>query len=218
MGRTRFSGPIKSTGGFEIGAAADGMTAEINTTIIDSSGNLHQGGTQITATAAELNLSDLSAVGAMAKIKKIAVTASDGTEQDSGWDLPAKALVLDVFVDVTTAESTGTTKTLDVGILSSESGGDANGLLDGVSTASTSIVRGVPTITTGANEVYFASTTKGVLLAAFTAGTDTATDVGTYFESPHLSDSITGKSVSYTAGSAQTEFVGNIFVVYIELA
>jgi len=218
MGRVRYSGPVKSTGGFEIGAAADGFTAETNTTAIDEDGYLYQVGTKVTATAAELNLNDLSAVGAMLKVKKISVTASDGTEQDSGWDLPDKAVVLDVFVDVTTAESTGSTKTLDVGLLSSESGGDANGFLDGVSTASTGLVRGVPTITTGSNEVYFASTTRGVLLASLTAGSDAATDVGTYYEKPHLSDSVTAKSVSYTAGSAQTEFVGAIFVVYIEIA
>jgi hypothetical protein len=55
MGRTRFSGPVKSTGGFEIGVAADGMTAETNTIIIDSDGALYQAGTEITATAGELN-------------------------------------------------------------------------------------------------------------------------------------------------------------------
>ena len=55
MGRLRHSGPIKSTGGFEVGAAADGFTAETNTTIIDSSGNLYHAGTQITASAGEIN-------------------------------------------------------------------------------------------------------------------------------------------------------------------
>lgn len=40
MGRVRFSGPIKSVGGFEIGVAADGMTAETNTEVISSSGEL----------------------------------------------------------------------------------------------------------------------------------------------------------------------------------
>ncbi|MCK4328791.1 hypothetical protein KAX02_03005 [candidate division WOR-3 bacterium] len=52
MGRTRFSGPIKSTDGFEIGPVGT------NTPIIDSSGNLYQAGTLITATAAELNQLD----------------------------------------------------------------------------------------------------------------------------------------------------------------
>lgn len=58
MGRVRHSGPVKSTAGFEVGAAASGFTAETNTTIIDSSGNLYQAGTQVTSTAAELNLVD----------------------------------------------------------------------------------------------------------------------------------------------------------------
>ncbi len=208
MSKSRFSGPVQSEAGFKI---------DDNTTVADSSGNLYQAGTQITSSAAELNLNDLSAVGALVKVKKIAITASDGTEQDSGWDLPSKAIVLDVFLEVTTAESTGTTKTLDVGLLSSETGGDADGFLDGVSTASTGLVRGVATITAGANENYFSSTTRGVLLASLTPGSDAATDVGTYYEKYHLSDSVTAKSVSYTAGSAQTEFAGNIYIVYIEL-
>lgn len=49
MGRTRYSGPVKSTGGFEIGAVGT------NTTIIDSSGNLYQAGTVINSTAAEID-------------------------------------------------------------------------------------------------------------------------------------------------------------------
>ena len=62
MGRTRFSGPVKAVSGFEVGAAADGMTAETNTTIIDSSGNLYQAGSLVSATAAELNnAADVSA-------------------------------------------------------------------------------------------------------------------------------------------------------------
>ena len=55
MGRTRFSGPVKSTGGFEVGAEGG---SPVNTTIIDSSGNLYQAGTLVTATAAELNILD----------------------------------------------------------------------------------------------------------------------------------------------------------------
>lgn len=55
MGRTRFSGPVKSTNGFEIGVAAEGMTPETNTLIIDNDGNLYHAGTQITASADELN-------------------------------------------------------------------------------------------------------------------------------------------------------------------
>jgi len=45
MGRTRYSGPIKSTSGFEVGAAASGLTGEVNTEVIDSSGNVTTAGT-----------------------------------------------------------------------------------------------------------------------------------------------------------------------------
>ena len=206
---------------------------------IESGGSLKFAGTALTPTAAEvnilhgatvttdeINLLDLSAVGALVKIKKIHVTASDGTEQDSTFDLPAHAIVLDAFVNVTTAESTGTTKTLDVGLLSSESGGDADGFLDGVSTAATGLVRGALSITktVGTNETYISAVanTFGALLqeVVYELGTDTAGDTGfcTVTGKKHLSDSVTAKSVSYTAGSAQTEFVGDIFIVYIELA
>lgn len=203
----------------------------LNAVEIDATTTLKKGGVAITssaaelnkldgvtATTAELNELDLSAVGALLKVKKIAITAAgDTSENDTSWDLPAKAVVLDVFVDVGTAEATASTKTIDVGLLASESGGDADGFLNGISTAATGLVRGVPTLTTGSNEVYLASTTLGVLLEAFTAGSDLATDVGTVYDSPHLSDSVTSKSVSWTAGEAQTEFVGSIYIVYIEL-
>lgn len=39
MGRTSYSGPLKSTGGFEIGAGGSESTAT-NTSVIDSSGNI----------------------------------------------------------------------------------------------------------------------------------------------------------------------------------
>lgn len=152
--------------------------------------------------------------------KKILISSTPtGSEQDTGWDLPSKAIVLDVWLDVTTVEATGTTKTLDVGLLASESGGDADGFLKGVSVASTTgIKRGVPTLTTGSNEVYFASTTRGALFAALTAGTDNAGDVGTYFEKPHLAGSVTAKSISYTSASANfAEFRGAIYILYIDV-
>ncbi|MCH8290217.1 hypothetical protein IH992_03820 [Candidatus Poribacteria bacterium] len=171
-----------------------------------------------TLTTAELNELDLSVVGALLKVKKIAITAKgDTVENDTAFDLPAKAVVLDVFLDVTTAEATASTKTIDVGLLASESGGDADGFLDGISTGATGLQRGIPTLTTGSNEVYFASTTRGVLLESFTAGTDVATDVGTVYDKSHLSDGVTAKSVSWTAGEAQTEFAGDLYIVYIEL-
>lgn len=75
MGRTRYSGPVKSTAGFEVGAAADGFTPETNTPIIDSSGNLYQAGTLISATADELNrVADKSASVVVASGATLTVT------------------------------------------------------------------------------------------------------------------------------------------------
>lgn len=154
------------------------------------------------------------------KIKKIDITsAPTGAEQDTGWDLPAKAVILDVFIDVTAAEATGGTKTLDVGLKSGESGGDANGFLAAISVAATGLIRGKAALTAGANESYFASTTRGALFGTFLAGTNAAGDVGTCYEQPHASTSVTAKSLTYTAGSNDfIEFRGSIYVVYEEIA
>lgn len=155
--------------------------------------------------------------GASLKIKRLSITSTPtGSEQDTGWDLPANSIVLDVFVNVTTAEATGTTKTLDVGLLSSESGGDADGFLDGVSVASTGIVRGAATYTNGVNQNYISARTLGVLLWDGLDGTDEAGDAGTGNPTYHVVG--TAKSVSYTAGSNDfAEFRGDIYIVYVVL-
>lgn len=200
---------------------------------VESGGELRIAGTAITASAAELNITDgltataaeLNAVadqsvnGGLLKVKQIAIsTAPTGAEQDTGWDLPAKSIVYDVFVDVTAAEATGATKTLDVGLKAGEAGGDLDGFLNSIDVSTTGIKRGVPTITTGSNEVFFASTTRGALLASLTAGTDNAGDVGTYYEKPHICNG-TAVSVSYDAESNDwVEFRGTINIVYVELA
>ncbi len=170
-------------------------------------GTLSIGGTTVTATADELNGIDISAVGALAKVKKIAISAAPtGSEQDTTWDLPAKSVVLNVFVDVTTAEVTGTTKTLDVGLLSSESGGDADGFIDGVSVAATGLK--LASLVSG-------SVTRGVLLKETVTGSGSATHSSPV---PYASTANTAKSVSYTSGSNNfAEFRGAIYIVYVEL-
>ena len=49
MARTRFSGPVRSTGGFEVGAGAT------NTPVIDNNGCLYQQGAKVTISAAQIN-------------------------------------------------------------------------------------------------------------------------------------------------------------------
>lgn len=162
---------------------------------------LKKNGTEITATPAELNKLDISVVGAVDKIAKIAITApADGTETATGFTLPDKAIVRDVFLDVTTAEVTGTTKTITVGTDSSDSG-DADGFLTGVSVGTTGLKKG--TVADGA-------VTLGELLLTDIDGT---IDV----KEPDISSG--GKEITFTAASANfDELEANIFIVYTEVA
>lgn len=157
--------------------------------------------------------------GAQLFAKRIRINSTPtGAEQDTNFDLPAKALVTDILVDVQVAEATGTTKTLDIGLLSSEGGGDADGFVDGVSVATTGLKRPGATVTPGSNETFFASTTRGALLASFLAGANVDGDGGLYLEKPHLTSAVAAKSVSFTAGSNNfAEFRGSIWVFYVVL-
>lgn len=171
---------------------------------------------QLTATPAELNALDLSAAGAQVKVKKISITrVAAATEQDTAWDLPTKAIVLDVFLDVVTAEATGGTKTIDIGTDGSGSN-DPDGFADGLSVAATGIKRPQAAITAGGTETYFSSNTRGVLLSSFLAGANVAGDVGTYQEFSNMTSG--AESITYTLGSNDfAELVANLYIVYIEL-
>lgn len=159
-----------------------------------------------------------AAAGGSLKVKKLPVAVLTTGEKDTGWDLPAQSVVYDVLVNVTTLEATATTKTIDVGLLSSETGGDTDGFIDGAVTSAAAIVRGGVTVTTGSNTKFFAATpTRGVLMAHHQAGTDVDQDEGLYLEIPHRAQAVTAKSVVYQLGSAHTELVADIYILYVEL-
>jgi hypothetical protein len=163
-------------------------------------GSLYIGGTQVTVTADELNTLDASAVGGQRKVKTIAITAAANTDENStGWSLPAKAIVHNVFLDVTTAEATATTKTIDVGTLSTDSG-DANGYFAAVSTATLGLVKGT-LLNTGQ--------TLGALLSVDEDGAGALV--------PEADITMGGKEITWTAGEAQTEFAGTIVIEYTEI-
>ena len=163
--------------------------------------SMKKAGVEITASAEELNQNDVSANGAAYKVKKINITApEDGTETSTGFTLPDKAVIYDVFLDVVTAESTGTTKTITVGTDSTDSG-DADGFLTGISVSTTGLKKG--TVADGA-------VTLGALLLTDLDGTS---DV----KEPDIASG--GKEVTFTAASANfAELDANIFIVYAEIA
>lgn len=148
-------------------------------------------------------------------IKIVAAT----TVNDTGFDYPTKGIVLDTFVDCVTAEATGTTKTIEVGLLASESGGDEDGFIDAVSVASTGVKPGALPTTDGTNTNFFtAAPTLGVLMYDGLLGADAAATPGVLSRRPHVLNG-TAKSLTYTLPSTNwAEFVGSIITVYVDLA
>ena len=172
---------------------------------IDVTGTMKKGSVEITATSAELNQNDLSAVGAISKIKKINMAASDfsdTSEVDTGWTLPDTAIIKDVFVNVNTKEDTATAKTIDVGTDNvGDSGDDPNGLLVGASVATAGLVKGT-------------LVNSGITLGAlFQTDTDGASD---FAKEPIVNQG--GNSITITAGEAFTEADFDILIEYIEVA
>lgn len=125
------------------------------------------------------------------------------SEFDTGLDLPAGIIVHDVIAEVTTADNSGT---IDVGILSTESGGDADGFLDGESLAATGFRQHNMVDATAAN------ITLGVLLDEVQIKDATATPVfmGIKLEPGYITDG-TAKSITYTTSNHTV--AGNIYVL-----
>lgn len=167
---------------------------------VESGGALKIAGTAVTSTAAELNTLDLSAVGALVKVKEIEISANfDNTEQSTGWDLPAKAVVIDCWFDVATAD---TSQTIDIGTATADSG-DPDGFLDGASVNGTGIQKGV--LTAG-------GVTMGALFR------ETVTDSGTETLSAKTTAvSQGGKTIVYTGSDTTNTVRGSIYIMYVEI-
>jgi hypothetical protein len=188
--------------GTTVADVMDATSLKINGTAVSATAaelNLNDG---LTATAAEVNtIADLSSNGAIFRVESVDITSAvSGAEFHTALDLPAKCVVYDVFMDVTTAESTASTKTIDVGLLSSE-GGDADGFLVGVSIASEGIVKGT-LLNTGQ--------TLGALLSVDEDGS------ATLVREPHVCNG-TAVSISVTGQVDLAELEATIYVVYAEL-
>lgn len=135
------------------------------------------------------------------------------TEYDTGFDLPKNAIVSPFGCGVQIV-ATDATEVLDVGLLSTESGGDADGFMADIpiSGAADTALQAKETLTVGSNETFFASTTRGALIATLSAGTDVATDVGGVGLLGHRVDG-TAVSISYTPSSWDTA-KGYFFLTY----
>lgn len=141
--------------------------------------------------------------------------ASDNAEMDTGIDLPSNCLIhpLDVKLRVTAIDAT---ETIDVGLLSSESGGDANGFITAASVASSGFVELLPQITGGTNIDYVGTRYIGDLLATSITGADAVATVGGFTFKVYRTDG-TAKSITYTGSSGSDTAAGYIYLSFVRL-
>jgi hypothetical protein len=131
------------------------------------------------------------------------------TEYDTGLDLPTNALVIPtagLSVDVKTIDAT---ETIDVGILSSESGGDADGIAALVALDTAVVVPAAVTVTAG----VFSANTFGALVSSYTAGTN-ADDRGLFMPKMYRCDG-TAKSISLTLTTGSDTAKGFVNIPYV---
>ncbi len=148
--------------------------------------------------------------------------------------IPDKCLIVDAFLEVLTP-STGATKTVRVGLLSTSSGGNGAGFLKDVSVGSSGTVRGaILTATSGGNTggTMLVSATLGTYLATFSSGSTGVGDPGFYLPGftaatsgagtvpigAFRGDSVTAKSITWTPGSTDwVAFKANLYIGVVDL-
>lgn len=219
------SGTLNSSGTISVDAgtleAESGASVNFKSgSTTNIAGTFQVGGVAVTSTAAELNTLDLSTVLGLRKVKVINVSSPPAAEVDSGWNLPEAGYVCSITVSTTTPEVTAATKTIDVGTLSSETGGDVDCFADGIYVDTRAVSPTFVTAFTGANETYLLGTTYGVSLRnVWVAGSDTAGDHGVFIPRTWglTSGAGAGASISYTPGAAMSEWTGAIIIEYVEL-
>lgn len=134
------------------------------------------------------------------------------TETDTGLDLPKNAFVYNCLVEVVDVDAT---ETVDVGLLSSETAGDADGLMVALSVANAGTF-GLYATTVGSNETYISAARAGALLGKGSVGTDAANDFGQPGGPGHTVSGSNATSISYTPSSSDT-FTGYGYVFFKHL-
>jgi len=144
----------------------------------------------------------------------IGVGSAAATETSTGAVLPAGLLVKDAFIKVT---ATDATETMDVGLLSSESGGDADGFVLATSVANSGYVNPWPVVTDGSTIDYHVHTAGyGAYLKQGIAGADATATLGGVQRRYHLTDG-TAKTVTYTSTSGSDTVAGYVYLVWTRL-
>ncbi len=132
---------------------------------------------------------------------------NDNVETEVGFVLPKYAEIdyLSMMVFVKTIDAT---ETIDVGLLSTEVGGDANGFITGLSIATAGWIKPSNTLTQGTNAHYISATTFGVLfLPAACLGANVAEQNAAPLFINHMGDGV-AKTMTYTCSAGSDAFAG----------
>jgi hypothetical protein len=123
------------------------------------------------------------------------------TVNDTGYNMPAKAVVIEAFIDVETLEATAASKLLDVGFLNAGESGDENGLLAGISVAAAGLI---------GPSLVNAAVTRGALLVHDEDGSGALVPARDYTAGT--------RSITYTlVGADFAEMVANMVIEFIEV-
>lgn len=140
--------------------------------------------------------------------------ASDNTETDTSVDIIADSLVHDVRVEVVTVDAT---ETIDVGLLSTETAGDANGFRAAVSVATAGFVADTAVITNGSNIDYTAASTYGALLVTAITGSDAVATCGGKSYLGHVVTASNATSITYTGSAGSDTAAGYIHYFFTRM-
>ena len=137
---------------------------------------------------------------------------ASGAEVDTGLDFPLNVKIYDAAVEVVDTDSG---ETVDIGLLSSETAGDADGILVGASLTSAAFIQ-LWAVTDSTTEDFIASPKKGALMGVGSAGTSAANDFGSSGGPGHIVSGSNAKSLVYNVSSSDTG-TGYIYVFFKHL-
>ncbi len=140
---------------------------------------------------------------------------NNNSEQDTGLDLPANCLMTawDVALRVTTLDAT---EDINVGILSSESGGDADGFIAVAPVGTAGFVELIGQTTGGTTIDFTGVGYVGALLASKITGSDAVATNGGFSSKMYRTDG-TAKSISYTGSTGSDTAAGYVYLSWRRL-
>jgi len=136
-------------------------------------------------------------------------------ETDTGLDLPANCIINsnNMLLRVVTVDAT---ETVDFGLLSSETGGDADGFIILGSVATAGFVDLMPTVNGGSNIDFADASTLGALLQSYIVGTDVVAVNGGWMPRSYRTDGV-AKSLTHTGSAGSDTAAGYFYMGYMRL-